>query len=98
MVAPFAVADELSETGEFLDGVAAIVNEGVVLKSEFNEQLESIRLRAAEQQMQLPPDNVLREQILERLISKEIQMQRADRIGLSEQISDQVVNAATEIG
>jgi hypothetical protein len=32
--APFAHADELSETGDFLDGVAAIVNEGVVLKSQ----------------------------------------------------------------
>ena len=44
--APFVVAEELSETGEFLDGIAAIVNEGVVLKSQFQRELEIIRRRA----------------------------------------------------
>lgn len=90
LAAPFTAADELSETGEFIDGVAAIVNEGVVLKSEFNEQLEIIRKRALAQDVPLPPANVLEEQILERLILKEIQLQRAARIGL--QISDAALN------
>ena len=48
--APVVVADELSETGELLDGIAAIVNEGVVLKSQFIEQMETISKRAAEQE------------------------------------------------
>jgi peptidyl-prolyl cis-trans isomerase SurA len=96
VAAPLSVADELSETGEFLDGVAAIVNEGVVLKSQFQKQLATIRARAAEQDMQLPPDDVLNEQILERLIVTEIQMQRADQIGLAEQISDQYVNSSIQ--
>ena len=51
VVAPAVVAEELSETGEFLDGVAAIVNEGVVLKSQFEKQLETIRQRAVDQKM-----------------------------------------------
>lgn len=93
-VAPSALAAELSTSGEFLDGVAAIVNEGVVLKSQFRKQLATIKQRAEEQQMQLPPDDVLHEQVLERLILNEIQLQRAARIGLAEQISDQVVNQA----
>ena len=42
LTAPAVVAADLSETGEFLDGVAAIVNEGVVLKSQFNEQMNLI--------------------------------------------------------
>ena len=91
---PVVVADELSETGEFLDGVAAIVNEGVVLKSQFNERLMAVKENAVKQGIPLPPDDVLNEQILERLILQEIQLQRADRIGLTEQISDQVVNQA----
>ncbi len=90
--APFTAADELSETGEFLDGVAAIVNEGVVLKSQFNEQLEMIRQRAIAEGVPLPPAKVLEEQILERLILVEIQLQRAARIGL--QISDAALNNA----
>ena len=86
------LAEELSETGEFIDGVAAIVNEGIVLKSELNRQQDLIIARAMEADMQLPPAHILREQVLERLIIEEIQMQRASRIGI--QISDQMLNAA----
>jgi len=90
IAAPVTVADELSDTGEFIDGVAAVVNEGVVLKSQLYEQLDTITKRAQEQSMQLPPADVLEEQVLERLIISEIQLQRAERIGL--QISDEMLN------
>lgn len=96
VAAPLLAADELSETGEYLDGVAAIVNDGVVLKSQFEKQLAAVRKRAKEQNMQLPPEKVLREQILERLIVVEIQMQRAKRIGLLDQISDQYINVSIQ--
>jgi len=88
------VAEELSETGQFLDGVAAIVSEGVVLKSQLREQTEMIIARAGKTNppMQLPPPNILREQLLERLIMTEIQLQRAERIGI--QVSDQMLNSA----
>ena len=90
VAAPVMAADELSATGEFLDGVAAIVNEGVVLKSQFDEQMKTVTERASQQGMQLPPTNVLEEQILERLILNEIQLQRAERIGLV--VSDAMLN------
>jgi len=90
VAAPVAVADELSDTGEFLDGVAAIVNEGVVLKTQLYEQLEMIRANAERQGLQLPPTDILEDQVLERLIVTEIQLQRADRIGLN--ISDEILN------
>lgn len=96
VAAPLLAADELSETGEYLDGVAAIVNDGVVLKSQFEKQLAAVTKRAKEQNMQLPPEKVLREQILERLIVVEIQMQRAKRIGLLDQISDQYINVSIQ--
>ena len=90
LAAPVAMADELSSTGEFLDGVAAIVNEGVVLKSQLDEQIAAIEVRAEQQGIQLPPMDAVREQVLERLILAEIQLQRASRIGL--QISDAMLN------
>jgi peptidyl-prolyl cis-trans isomerase SurA len=92
MAVTSALADELSESGQFLDGVAAVVNEGVVLKSELNRQADLIIQRAASQSMELPPAHILMEQVLERLIVEEIQMQRAERIGI--QISDQMLNTA----
>ncbi len=88
--APLTIAEELSETGEFLDGVAAIVNEGVVLKSQLRDEMSLITKRAQDQGFQLPPASVLQEQVLERLILTEIQLQRADQIGLS--VSDQMLN------
>ena len=92
--APIASAEELSETGEFLDGVAAIVNEGVVLKSQLKDELALIIKRARENDRKLPPADVLEGQVLERLIITEIQMQRADQIGLV--VSDQMLNEAIE--
>jgi len=99
---PIANAQDLPEvnpeaeapppSGEFLDGVIAIVNEGVVLQSELDYQKKTILKRAMEAQMQLPPDDVLQEQILEKLIVEEVQLQRADRVGI--QISDQMLNQA----
>lgn len=85
-------ADELSTSGEFIDGIAAIVNEGVVLKSELREQMEAIVDRAQAEGMQLPPQDILEEQVLERLIANRIQLQMADRYGV--QISDQILNQA----
>lgn len=85
-----ATAQELSDEGEWLDGIAAVVNEGVVLKSQLNSEVESITARARAQDMQLPPRDEFVNQILERLIIEEIQTQRADRIGI--QISDQMLN------
>ena len=90
--APFALAEELSSTGEFLDGIVAIVDDGVVLKSQLDEQTATILKRAQEQNIPLPPAPELREQLLERLIVTEIQLQRAKRIGVV--VSDQMLNEA----
>jgi peptidyl-prolyl cis-trans isomerase SurA len=95
--APCAIAEELSTTGEFIDGIAAIVNEGVVLKSQLREQTARIIKRAGESDppMQLPPANILRDQLLERLILTEVQLQRAQMIGL--QVSDAMLNQSISV-
>jgi len=85
---------ELSSGGELLDRVAAIVNDGVVLKSELDEQTELIGARLRQQGLELPPENVLRQQILERLVIQEVQMQRASRAGLN--VTDEAVNSALQ--
>ena len=93
-IATVATADELSETGEFLDGVVAVVNDGVVLKSQLRDQTALIieRARNAEPPLPLPPADILREQMLESLVLTEIQLQQAARIGI--QVSDQMLNEA----
>ena len=83
---------ELSNNGVLLDRIAAVVNEGVVLNSQLDEQVAEITERLRQQQTELPPPNVLRQQVLERLVMEEIQLQRAERVGV--QVSDDMLNTA----
>jgi peptidyl-prolyl cis-trans isomerase SurA len=95
VAAPLAgSAKELSTNGVLLDRVAAVVNEGVVLQSELDTQMHEIEARLRTQNVALPPESVLRQQVLDRLVQEEIQQQHADRAGI--RVSDEQVNAAME--
>lgn len=83
---------ELSARGQLLDRVAAVVNDGVVLSSQLEHETDEIAERLRQQKTELPARNVLRKQVLERLVVQEIQLQRADRVGI--QISDEMLNGA----
>lgn len=87
-------AKELSTHGELLDKVVAVVNDGIVLESELNEQTRQIEVRLRGQNVALPPEDVVRGQVLDRLVLEEIQAQRADRAGIK--ISDEQANGALE--
>jgi peptidyl-prolyl cis-trans isomerase SurA len=83
---------ELSSHGQMLERVVAVVNDGVVLKSELDEQMREIITRLRNQNVPLPDEDVIRSQVLERLVLEEIQAQHADRAGIK--VSDEQVNAA----
>ncbi len=85
---------DISVHGDLLDRIAAIVNDGLVLKSELDEQMDAVTKRLKEQKVELPPESVLRQQVLDRLILQEIQSQRAKRVGLT--ISDEQLNGALQ--
>ncbi len=73
---------ELSSSGEFIDSVVAIVNDGIVLRSELENQLGLIIATLEKQGGQMPPMETIREDVLERLILQRVQLQRADRYGI----------------
>ena len=85
---------QLSDSGDFLDGIAAVVNDGVVLKSELDQELTGVRANIRDQGLRSPPAAVLEKQVLDRLVLREIQLQRAKRMGI--EISDEQVNRALE--
>jgi peptidyl-prolyl cis-trans isomerase SurA len=85
---------ELATKGVLLDRVAAVVNDGVVLNSELDDQVSAVSERLRAQKLELPPQNVLRQQVLERLILQEIQAQRANRAGLK--VPDDALNNALQ--
>jgi len=87
-----APAAELSTRGVPIDGIAAVVNDGIVLRSSLDQQVQTISTRLEQQGQPLPPRNILRQQVLERLVMQEVQMQRASRLGI--QVSDEALNDA----
>lgn len=73
-----------------LDKVVAVVNNGVVLESDVNTMMQSIKLNASQAGQQLPDDDVLRHQILDQLIIEQIILQLGQKMGI--QVTDQQVD------
>jgi peptidyl-prolyl cis-trans isomerase SurA len=85
---------DLGTHGELLDRIAAVVNDGLVLQSELDAQLDAVTKRLQEQKVEMPSQSVLKQQVLERLIVSEIEAQRAKRVGLN--ISDEQLNSTLQ--
>lgn len=68
---------------ERLDGIAAIVNDDVVLLTELNERFNSFKAQLTPEQLrQVPDQDAIINQILERLIIESIQLQEAEQRGI----------------
>ncbi len=84
---PFSVAaQELvfdSPTSRSLDYIVAIVNEDVITRKELDEAIKLGISRLQQQGMPLPDSPVLEKQVLESVITKKIQVQHAQEVGLS---------------
>lgn len=72
-----------------LDKIAAIAGDGIILESQLNEQydLYQINFKKNNPNVTSPPEKLIKEQLLERAILVELQLQRAKRAGV--RISDQ---------
>jgi len=81
-----------------VDRIVAIVNDDVILQSELNEAVGTLRQQYASQPGQLPPTDVLEKQVLDRLILNRLQIQKAQDqdIHVSEADVDQAVNGVAQ--
>ncbi len=76
-----------------IDRISVVVDQDVIMQSEIDERMKAIKAQiAADPQTQAPSDDVLRGQIIERLILENLQLQTADRAGI--RISDDELNEA----
>lgn len=66
-----------------LDSVAVQLNDGIILESEISNMITTVSANAKASNQTLPSDEALRTQIIERLILTRLQLQTAERIGLS---------------
>lgn len=77
-----------------LDKVAVIVNDGVILQSDIDTATRTLQANAKKSGQALPSAEVLKEQIVDKLIVDTLQTQEADRIGVK--IDDARLNQAIE--
>ncbi|MDW6091000.1 peptidylprolyl isomerase SurA [Vibrio rhizosphaerae] len=84
----------ISATPVELDRMAVIVNDSTILTSDIDTEMKLFKANAAQHHQSLPPDNVIRAQVIDKLISDTLQKQEADRIGVK--IDDNRLNQAIE--
>ncbi|MDA0630017.1 MAG: peptidylprolyl isomerase [Proteobacteria bacterium] len=65
-----------------IDKVVAIVDDDIILASELQERLGLIKRNLEQRNIELPPDDVLYRETLDRLILESIQLQLANRYGV----------------
>ncbi|GAD78742.1 peptidylprolyl isomerase SurA [Vibrio ezurae] len=65
-----------------LDRVVVIVNDGVILQSDIDSAMKTVKLNVHDNKQALPGTDVLKEQVIDKLIMDKLQSQEAKRIGV----------------
>ncbi len=86
LVTGLGTATAVAQSSEKIDSIVALVDDDVVLRSELDIAIRGIVDRIRAQGGDLPPQHLLEKQVLERLIMRELQLQRAFQTGI--RISD----------
>lgn len=91
--APATLAQALTQP---VDGIVAVVNDDVILRSELDRQVAQVNAQFANNPAQLPPRDILERQLLDRLILQKLQIARATDSGIK--VSDaQIDHMLTQI-
>ncbi|MGB2259898.1 MAG: peptidylprolyl isomerase [Porticoccaceae bacterium] len=93
-VAASAIATSMAANAqvELLDKVIAVVDDDVVLQSELDARMISIYTQIKQSGTQAPPQEILLQQVLDRLISERLQLNIAYNAGV--RVSDEEINQA----
>ena len=92
--AQFLAPQDSNSGQQPIDRIVAVVEDEVILQSELNDAVAAIQQQYANQPSQLPPIDVLRRQVLDRLILMKLQVQRANDQGI--RVSDADVDQAVQ--
>jgi peptidyl-prolyl cis-trans isomerase SurA len=79
---------------EMLDQVVAIVDDDVIMASELRERLAAVTENLTARGVEMPPEDVLIRETLDRLILESIQLQKGMRVGV--RISEDQLNSAMQ--
>jgi peptidyl-prolyl cis-trans isomerase SurA len=86
LLSPVVNNTALAQGTEKIDAIVALVDDDVILRSELDIAIKGIVERIRQQGGDLPPQNLLEKQVLERLIIRRLQLLRASQTGI--RISD----------
>lgn len=85
---------QLLAQSQQVDSIVAVVEDDVILRSELNRAVSNILAQYADRRNELPPENVLQKQVLERLILVRLQVQRAGESGV--RVTDPEIETALQ--
>ena len=77
---------------EPLDKVVAVVDNSIILESELDRAIVAAKQQLTQRNQSIPPDNLLRSEVLRQVILKRAQLERVKRLGVT--IDEASLNAA----
>jgi peptidyl-prolyl cis-trans isomerase SurA len=93
-VAPVQAQALGGNSGQTVDTIAAVVNNGVITRRELDERISLITRRLNQQNAPVPPMDQLRQQVLNQMVLERIQLQKAKEDGIN--IDDAAVQKTLE--
>lgn len=75
-----------------LDRIVAIVDNDVIMQSQLDQRIREVQQTIEKRGAEMPPADVMQQQVLERLITENLQLQIGERSGI--RISDEELNQA----
>jgi len=87
-----ALAFPVFTSAEVLDNIIAIVEDDVILENELQKEVFAIQQRIAASKSPMPPQSILRRQVLERMIVDKLQRQLAEKAGIN--VNEEMLNSS----
>lgn len=84
----------LGARADEIDKVLVVVNDGVITESEFQQTLSRIKSDMQARGGDLPPEEQIKQRVLDRMILQEIQLQLAERAGI--EVSEAQIDGTME--
>ena len=75
---------------EVLGKIAAVVEDDVILEQELDKEVAAIAQRIQASKTQMPPESILRKQVLEKMIIDKLQRQMAGKAGIT--VTEEMLN------
>jgi peptidyl-prolyl cis-trans isomerase SurA len=94
LAATLVIAPVLRAETQMVDQVVAIVDDDIIMASELRERVAALTETLKSRGMELPPEDTLIRDTLDRLILESIQLQKGTRVGI--RISDAQLTAAIQ--